>query len=55
MKIYKDMKIQLDYNDQTGKIQNTDPYLVCDNGTITKILNHQKLHESITYYIGPEQ
>ena len=52
MDIYIKMKKDLDYNDLTGEIQSKNPYLVYENGTITKIQNHQKLHESFVYWIG---
>ena len=34
------------------KLENLDPKLITDNGTITQILNHKKFYKSMTYWFG---
>ena len=43
------------YKELRGQLKKKDPRVVSDNGTITKIQDHQKLYDSCVHWIGKEQ
>ena len=49
------IKRELQYNEKSEKIESKVLNLIYDNGTITKIQDHEKLYESCVYWIGEDQ